>query len=283
MAIRILHDNYGKSKVRLLKVDRRSERHEIQNLTIDIALEGDFDAIHKDGDNSLCLPTDTMKNSVYALAGETDEIEQIEVFGRRLAAHFLGKNPQVERVVININQHGWKRMKFDDVEHVHSFIKGSGETRLANIDASRDVLSLESGIEDLIVMKTTRSGFVGFLKDTYTTLPEVSDRVFSTAIKAVWRYSNPDSAGEEVFDSIRETILHVFAEHDSRSVQHTLYAMGEAVLAAFSEIDEIAFSLPNIHYLPVDMTKFGQANDNRIFVATNEPHGLIEARLTREL
>jgi urate oxidase len=281
MDIRILHNNYGKSKVRLLKVDRRNERHAIQNLTINIALEGDFDAIHRDGDNSLCLPTDTMKNTVYALAGETEEIEQIEVFGRRLATHFLGKNPQVERVVININQHGWKRMKFDDGEHVHSFIKGTGETRTARIDAKRGAVSLESGIEDLIVMKTTRSGFVGFLKDAYTTLPEMSDRVFSTTIKAVWRYGAPESASEEMFHSIREKILQVFAEHDSLSVQHTLYAMGEAILATFSEIDEIAFSLPNIHYLPVDMTKFGKTNDKRIFVPTNEPHGLIEARLTR--
>lgn len=281
MAIHILNNNYGKSKVRLLKVDRRNERQEIQNLTIDIALEGDFDAIHKDGDNSLCLPTDTMKNTVYALAGDTEEIEQIEVYGQRLCSHLLANNPQVARVMIDIYQHGWKRMRFGDVEHVHSFIKGSGEKRIARINAKRDGVTLESGVEDLIVMKTTRSGFVGFLKDAYTTLPEMSDRVFSTAIKAVWRYSAPESASAEIFDSIREVILHVFAEHDSRSVQHTLYAMGEAVLATFSEIDEIAFSLPNIHYLPVDMTKFGRSNDNRIFVPTNEPHGLIEARLTR--
>lgn len=281
MAIRILQDNYGKSKVRLLKIDRRDERHEIQNLTLDIALEGDFDAIHKDGDNSLCLPTDTMKNTVYALAGQKKEIEPIEAFGRRLTAHFLDTNPQVARVVINIHQHGWKRMKFGKSEHAHSFIRGSGEKRIARIDAKRDNVVLESGVEDLIVMKTTKSGFVGFLKDAYTTLPEMSDRVFSTAIKAVWRYVDPDSASEDVFNSIREKILHVFAEHDSLSVQHTLYAMGEAVLETVSEVDEIAFSLPNIHYLPVDMTNFGQTNDNRIFVPTNEPHGLIEARLTR--
>lgn len=281
MVIRILTDNYGKSKVRLLKIDRRGPRHEIQNLTIDIALEGDFDAIHKDGDNSLCLPTDAMKNTVYALAGETEEIVEIEAFGRRLSSHFLKNNPQVSRVTINIEQHGWKRMKFENGEHDHSFIKGSDEKRIAKIDANRDGFVLHSGIEDLIVMKTTKSGFVGFLKDAYTTLPEVSDRVFSTAIKAVWRYKASDAATDETFGLIRNTIISEFAAHDSRSVQHTLYAMGEAVLKDFTMIDEIAFSLPNIHYLPVEMTKFGQENDNRIFVPTNEPHGLIEARLTR--
>lgn len=281
MVIRILHDNYGKSKVRLLKIDRRNERHEIQNLTIDIALEGDFRAIHREGDNTLCLPTDTMKNTVYALAGETEWIDPIETFGKRLAGHFLGNYEQVSRSHIHILQHDWKRMKVNGNEHQHSFLKGSGEKRTADISADRRGDTIHAGVEDLIVMKTTRSGFVGFLKDAYTTLPEMPDRVFSTAIKAVWRYKDADGASEEVFAGTRELLLKVFSEHDSLSVQHTLYAMGEAVLEARSEIDEIAFSLPNIHCLPVDMTNFGQDNDNRIFVPTDEPHGLIEARLTR--
>jgi urate oxidase len=281
MPVRIVHDNYGKSRVRLLKVDRRAARHEIQNLTINIALEGDFDAIHTEGDNSLCLPTDTMKNTVYALAGQTQEIEPPETFGRRLAEHFLDNNVQVSRAVIDIAEHGWKRIKFENAEHEHSFVRGSNEKRTAKVTATRECVTLESGIEDLIVLKTTRSGFVGFIKDEYTTLPETADRIFSTAIKAVWRYSNADVATDDIFTSVRTTILGVFAKHDSLSVQHTLYAMGEAVLNEFATVDEIAFSLPNIHCLPIDMTKLGQANDNRIFVPTDEPHGLIEARLAR--
>jgi len=281
MAIRILQDNYGKSKVRLLKVERNGDHHSIQNLTLDIALEGDFDAIHKEGDNSLCLPTDTMKNTVHALANMTEKIEQIEIFGQRLATHFLDNCPQVSRARIGIKQHAWKRMKFDAGEHDHSFIKGSDEKRITMIDARRDRLTIESGVEDLIVMKTTKSGFAGFLKDEYTTLPEAIERVFSTTLKAVWRYKDFETASDEAFAAIREKMLSVFAEHDSLSVQHTLYAMGEAVLEAFNDIDEIAFSLPNTHYLPVDMKKLGLENDNRIFIPTNEPHGLIEARLTR--
>lgn len=281
MAIQILQDNYGKSKVRLLKIHRDGDLHQIQNLTLNIALEGDFVAIHKDGDNSLCLPTDTMKNTVYALAGQVESVESIDGFGRRLATHFLDNCPHVSRALIDIEQHAWKRMRLERGEHEHSFVKGSDERRLTRIDAGADKLTVESGIDGLIVMKTTRSGFVGFLKDEYTTLPELSDRVFSTAIKAVWRYKRPDDASDETYHSIRETILRVFAEHDSLSVQHTLYAMAEAVLDVAAGVDEISFSLPNIHYLPVDMTKFGQENDNRILIPTSEPHGLIEARLTR--
>ncbi len=281
MSVKILHDNYGKSRVRLLKVARNGARHELQNLTLAIALEGDFDAIHTDGDNTLCLPTDTMKNTVYVLAGQTQEIEVPEVFGQRLAEHFLANNQQISRVIIDIFQTSWKRMKFDGEEHDHSFVKGNGEKRTAKITAKRDNVTVESGVEDLIVLKTTDSGFVGFIKDEYTTLPEVTDRIFSTAIKAMWRYSKPEDATDDAFQVIRQTLLKVFAGHDSLSVQHTLYAIGEAILGDFPEVDEIAFSLPNIHCLPVDMTKFGQTNDNRIFVPTDEPHGLIEARLTR--
>jgi urate oxidase len=281
MAIKIVNDNYGKARVRLLKVDRRNGRHEIQNITVKIALEGDFEKIHTVGDNSLCLPTDTMKNTVYALAAKTKEIEEIEDFGQRLASHFLLNNEQVSRVVIDISEHRFERMVFDDVEHEHSFVKGSGEKRVAKIDETIERTVVESGIEDLIVLKTTRSGFAGYMKDPYTTLPETTDRIFSTAIRAVWRYGGPAAALPETFLGIRETILKTFAAHDSLSVQHTLYAMGEAVLEEFGVVAEIAFSLPNIHYLPVDLSRFGLENENCIFLPTDEPHGLIEARLSR--
>ena len=281
MPARIIHDNYGKSRVRLIKVARSSNVHELQNLTVNIALEGDFDAIHTDGDNSLCLPTDTMKNTVYVLAGQTEEIEEVDVFGLRLAKHFLENNDHISCVRLDIIEHGWKRIKFDGREHDHSFVRGSDEKRTANINATRQGFIVESGVEDLIVLKTTRSGFVGFIKDEYTTLPEVRDRIFSTAIKASWTYANASDATDAAFQDIRRTILGTFAAHDSLSVQHTLYAMGDAVLAKFAVVKEIAFSLPNIHCLPVDIAKFGLKNDNRIFVPTDEPHGLIEARITR--
>jgi urate oxidase len=172
-------------------------------------------------------------------------------------------------------------MRFDGREHDHSFVRGSDEKRTCQIDATRDGVTVESGVEDLIVLKTTRSGFAGFVKDEYTTLPEVTDRIFSTAIKATWRYRDPASASDQTFESIRRSILETFAEHDSLSVQHTLYAMGERVLENFDAVEEIAVSLPNLHCLPVDIARFGLKNDNRIFVPTDEPHGLIEARLAR--
>jgi urate oxidase len=278
---RIIHDNYGKSRVRLLKVYRGEDRHEIQNITVKISFEGEFEQIHTRGDNAKCLPTDTMKNTVYALAAQEKGIEEIEDFGMRLAFYFLANNPQVSQVCIDMAEHGYKRMKFGESEHPHAFIRGSEEKHTTSIKATREGTTVESGVEDLIVLKTAKSGFVGYMKDQYTTLPETSDRVLSTAVKATWRYSSPPVVEKNSWHEVRETILETFANHDSLSVQHTLYAMGEAVLEKFAQVEEIDMSLPNIHFLPVDLSKFGLENENCIFLPTDEPHGLIEARLSR--
>ena len=142
-------------------------------------------------------------------------------------------------------------------------------------------MNIEGGIDGLVVLKTAGSAFTGYIKDAYTTLPEATDRILSTSIKATWQYAEPAVEGFSQFSSIRETILRQFAEHDSKSVQHTLYAIGEAVLERFPQIREIRFSLPNIHCLPVDVSKFGMTDRNSIFIPTDEPHGLIEATITR--
>jgi urate oxidase len=282
MPVRIAQNSYGKSRVRLIKVARSGSRHEIQNLTINIAFEGDFDAVHSEGDNALCLPTDTMKNTVYALAGEEREIEQPEALGRRLAEHFLNNNAHVSAVRLQLKETGWERMRFDDKEHPHSFLRNSDEKRTVEITATRMLMTVEAGIEDLVVLKSSGSGFAGFKKDEFTTLPECTDRILSTSVKAVWRYSAPEVASFELFQSIRKSILRTFSEHDSRSVQHTLYAMGEEILERFSDVEEVRFSLPNIHCLPVDISRFGIENQNCIFVPTDEPHGLIEATISRQ-
>ena len=54
-------NNYGKSEIRLVKVKRDAERHEVWDLDVAVALEGDFEAAHVHADNSKLLATDTMR------------------------------------------------------------------------------------------------------------------------------------------------------------------------------------------------------------------------------
>lgn len=282
MSVILAHSNYGKSCVRLVKVARYEDRHDLQDISVNVAFEGDFEAAHTVGDNSKVLPTDTMKNTVYALAKQVPEIEEIEDFALRLTEHFLKNNPQTSRVTIDIEENQWLRIAVGGTPHHHSFTKSGNEKRTARVNATRESTVVESGIEGLLVLKTTQSGFEGFLKDQYTTLRETNDRVFATAMKVTWLYSRPEAASGPLWRGVRQLILETFAEHDSLSVQQTLYAIGEVVLKKFEDIVEISLSLPNKHCLLVDLSPFGMENHNEIFVPTDEPHGLIEARLRKK-
>ena len=271
-------NRYGKSRVRLVKLRRSREPHEIVDLTIDVQLEGAFDAVYVDGDNAACLATDTMKNTVYALARQ-DPIVSVESFGLRLADHFIA-TPHVVRVRLSASEHRWNRLTVDGRPHPHAFSQPGGEQWTAAVTCDRDRREVVSGLANLVVLKTTDSAFAGFPRDRFTTLPETSDRILATSVTASWRYASA-SADFSARDRIRTALLETFAAHDSRSVQHTLYAMGEAALAACGEIVEITLTLPNRHHLLVDLAPFGLDNPNEIFVATDQPYGLIEATITR--
>jgi urate oxidase len=274
MPISLAENNYGKSRVRVVKVTRRPDRHDLSELSVNVQFEGDFDAVHLGGDNSAVLPTDTMKNTVNALA-KVWSGEEIEEFGRHLTEHFLDSNPPVSRVRIEIAQSQWSRMGS------YAFVRGSEERRTTELTATRGNLSVTSGIENMIVLKTKGSAFEGYKKDGYTTLKETSDRILATAVRADWRYVTPEVPFGPCWQRAREAMLRVFIDQHSPSVQQTAYAMGAAALEAVSEISEIRLSLPNKHCLLIDLSPFGLANPNEIFVPTDEPHGLIEVTVRR--
>lgn len=274
-------NSYGKSGIRLVKVTRRPDRHDLKDLTVAVRLEGDFERAHSEGDNSAVLPTDTMKNTVYALAAESS-LEEVESFGLVLARHFVESHAPVSRARIEISEHLWERLEVSGRPHRHSFRRAGDETRLARVALDRGgTPSVEAGLENLMILKTAQSGFAGFPRDRYTTLKETGDRILATALSAVWSYDEPEASFNLLWKAIRQTLLETFADHDSKSVQHTLSAMGEAVLERHHEVRQIRLTMPNKHHLPVDLAPFGLANENAIFVATEEPYGLIEAALER--
>lgn len=281
MAIRLGENNYGKQRVRILQVVRYAEHHEINELTLGIRLEGDFESAHSKGDNRKILPTDTMKNTVYALAKQ-HTIESPEEFCLRLAEHFLLRNPQVSRVRIEAAQTLWSRLSVQGKPHPYTFTSSGNQKRTASLAASRKEKELHAGIAGLVVLKTTDSAFEQFLKDEYTTLKEDRDRILATVIRADWIYRENTVEFDSTWNGVRQTLLVTFAGHDSESLQHTLYAMGEAVLQKFPGIREIHLSLPNKHYNLVNLSPFHLDNPKEIFLPTDEPHGLIEASLRND-
>lgn len=277
----ILADHhYGKSRVRLVKVERHGSRHEMKDLSLDVQLSGDFAAAYLEGENRNVVPTDTMKNTVYALA-RRQPLGEIEEFGGRLAQHFLSRHAPVSRARIAISENAWARIEVDGTEHEHAFVRAGGERRTAVIQQDRSGLMIRSGIAGLSVLKTTHSAFEGFARDEYTTLKETKDRLFGTVVKAEWTYEPGVHGFGALWNTARQTILQVFATHDSRGVQHTLYAIGEAMLERMPPVLRVELSMPNGHCLLADLAPFGLENPGEVFVPIDEPHGLIEAVLTR--
>ncbi len=273
-------NGYGKAGVRLVKVDRATARHQLTELTVAVQLQGDFDATHRTGDNRAVLPTDTMKTTVYALARD-HAVDPPEGFGLLLGRHFLAACPAAMRAVVTLEAHRWDRLAPDGQPHDHAFARGSAERRIAEVTVERGGESVRAGIEGLALLKTTASGFEGFLRDRYTTLQETDDRIFATEVSARWGYATPP-AWNRGWEAARGAMLSAFAREYSASVQQTLFAMGQAALDACAEIAEIHLVLPNQHHLVVDLSRFGLRNEHEIFVATREPYGRIEGVVTRE-
>jgi urate oxidase len=268
-------NRYGKSAIRLVKVDRAASGHRVRDLTVGIALEGDFAASYVDGDNSLVVATDTMKNTAYALAGE-HLTGSIEAFGTALGRHFL-RDAQVDRATVSIDEFAWRSIG----DAPDAFLRDRSWTRTCVVAVERDSVTVDAGIADLVVMKTSRSAFSGFPRDEFTTLAETEDRLMATKVRASWRYDAADVDYDASFTAVMGTLLEVFAEHHSVSVQASIWIIGRAIVERHPEVAEITMTLPNLHHWLADVERFGIPNDRQVYVSTTEPHGLIQATVRR--
>jgi urate oxidase len=283
MAAKLTANSYGKSGIRLTKVTRRPDRHDLTEVEIAVELTGDFADTYLTGDNAKVVATDTMKNTVYAMAA-THPVDPLEAFGALLARHFLDRNAHVESATVELHETAWNRLAIDDAAgHPHAFTGGGTHRRTARVVATRGGGGFETsaGVADLLLLKTTDSAFAGFLRDEFTTLKETGDRIFATRLTAAWTYDG--GAGDYNADhrDVVTGMLQTFADHKSLSVQQTLYAMGEAALDACPRVRSIDLEMPNEHRIPVNLEPFGLPNRNDVFVATREPYGLIRATVAR--
>ena len=277
--IELGRNRYGKAAIHLVRVVRDPDGHRVRDVIVAIALEGDFTAAHADGDNALVVATDTMKNTAFAFA--KDHLAgSIETYARALAEHFL-EFEQVDRATVNVREHAWRPIGVGGQPARDAFLRGDEGVRIATVAARRGEITIEAGVEDLVAMKTTRSGFSGFPRDRYTTLPDTDDRLMATKITAIWRYGAPDLDFDATFEAVRQTLLEVFADHDSPSVQTSIWIMAKAILERHEAVEEVRMVLPNLHHWLADLSPFGMTNDAEVYVSTTEPHGLIEATVRR--
>jgi urate oxidase len=278
--MKLIQHNYGKTKVRVLKVFRAGAIHSIKELDVQVMLQGNFDASYTKSDNRLVVATDSIKNTVNVFAKQKLGMET-ELFGIALGEHFLAKYKHVSRVEVSLAEHCWNRISVGGKPHAHSFLEKSAAKPFTKIISTHAKTEVESGIEELFILKTTSSGFENFLRDEFTTLPETSDRICATKLKATWTFAKKPKNYSATNGKILDAMLETFAKNFSPSVQVTLFQMGEAALKTTKEISKIRIAMPNKHCLLINLKPFGLENKNELFVPTDEPHGQIEGTVAR--
>jgi len=287
--------------VRVLKAVKTPGKHEVFDINAKVLISGNpIIPAYTTGDNSLVVPTDTIKNTCYILA-QKHTFSSIEEFAIILGHHFIETYSHIEKVNVELVQNIWERIKVGGTTpHEHSFKKNL-ETRFTHLNIVRvlgglKVESFKSGLNDLLILKTTGSGFENFHRDKYTTLNETNDRIFSTSVLAEWSFSPfvltsiANKTGDkfnynEVFDTVIAANLDIFATEYSKSVQETLYNIGCRALNQISILDSIHLSMPNKHAFVFDLSRFhslGVKNTNTIFQPVEEPSGLIEGTISRQ-
>jgi urate oxidase len=277
----LVHNRYGKGRVRVMRIHRDGDRHEVSELTVKAMIEGEFARSYTHADNSTSVSTDTVKNVVNVVARESLALSN-ELFCKAVAARLFDTYPQVSAATVSAHETKWTRLAFGGRPHPHSFVLDGNGKPFAEVVAARggDV-SVRSGVDGFTFMKTTESGWVDYAKDPYTTIPETQDRMCATSMAASWRWSAAPKDYAAANAKILDTMLEVFATTYSSSVQDSLYRMGEAALAAVPEILDISMACPNKHYLLINLSAFGLDNANQVFLPTDEPHGQIECTVGR--
>ncbi|ORY04247.1 uricase [Basidiobolus meristosporus CBS 931.73] len=288
-SVELKRQAYGKAKVRVTKAIRHTAQYnDIVELTCQVLLEGDFEEAYTKADNSMVVPTDTVKNTCYVIAKKSDHVQTIERYAYELGKHFVDKYTHVTHAHVHIVKYRWARINVNGEPHPHSFYRDGSETRETWVTVSANDVSIKSGLEGLLVLKTTGSSFTNFHHCENTTLQDADDRIFSTTVKA--HYNIDTSIGVEnipfdrIFDGVRKTTLDVFAHDDSASVQATMYRMAELILKRFPEVRDVYYALPNSHHFTTNLAPFNLPNAGQemtIFSPVTDFSGYITATIGR--
>jgi urate oxidase len=264
-----------------MRIHRDGDRHEVSQLNVKAMMEGDFARAYTDADNSTSVSTDTIKNVVNIVARENTGL-CMEEFSQVLAKKYLDTYPQIASVALTVHETKWSRLSFAGKPHPHSFVLDSNGKPTVEVSSIRGgATTMSSGIDGFAFMKSTQSGWENYVKDIYTTIPPTADRMCATSMVASWKWSGKPASYPATNKKILDTVLEVFSMTYSKSVQDSLYRMGEAALVAVPEISEISMACPNMHFIPMNLSAFGLDNNNDVFLPTDEPHGQIECTVGR--
>jgi urate oxidase len=278
--MKLQSNRYGKARVHVFKKIKKDGLHIPKELEIKTLLEGDFGDSYTKDDNKKVIATDSIKNTTNFLAYHQLGTET-EPFALTLCQHYLAKYSHVTSVNVETFERVWERQIVDGEPSGTNFVSTGKGIPWTQTVATRDSMETTSGVRELMVLKTSSSAWADFWQDELTTLPDTDDRLLATSLTACWVYQKAPASYAAANANIIQAMLEAFSTRFSPSAQSTQYHMGEAALNACPEISRISLTMPNLHYLVIDLSPFHIKNDKELFVPTEAPQGWIEATVAR--
>jgi urate oxidase len=272
---------HGESRVRMLRLVRRGDRHDPRDLTVSLRFEGDFSGAFREGRPAGVIPGEALKNLVHTSARQ-HATGEIEAFGLELCRQLLETHPQITKVRAEVSEQPWLRMEVGGKAQGQAFLLGGPEQRGAAITSNGTQVAVVSSIDNLTVMRTS-----GFIRSRPRPAVEAAGDeglapLVVGALTIRWTYSTPDVTFGAYRQGVRGVVVETMALHASRSVQFTLYAIGDVLLASYPEISVVSLAMHERPYRPVDLFHANVENPDELFVAVEEPVGVVEVTLERE-
>jgi urate oxidase/2-oxo-4-hydroxy-4-carboxy-5-ureidoimidazoline decarboxylase len=269
---------YGKGDVIAYRLQRQGDtpgRQPVFGANVLMLLYGDaFWPTYTMGDNTGLIATDSMKNFIqretlnYHGAG-------YEEYCRFLATNFLAKYPQTEGLQVSAVE-----IAYHAIEQSRTFAPAGGARATARIEhTSSGIIEIVSGLRGFRLLTLGGSAFRGFIRDEYTTLPELNNRPLHMWLDLEWRYVFNDLAFSDgqVTHQVRGIVHDVFQSLESGSIQQVIYKMGATILARIPSIAEVHLEAQNRTWDTV--VEHGETEG--VYTDPRPPYGCLGLRLTR--
>ncbi|XP_060650854.1 uricase-like [Drosophila nasuta] len=292
---------YGKDGVKLFHVTRDGAYHSVQEFDIKVHIKLSGNKEYTEGENSEIVDSDALRNIICVL-GKKQGIEGPEKFALLVARKALEQYAHIVEISLNVETYPWRRISQDktkpdgsttNYQHNHAFMFTSTAQRYCEVivrrqDAKPTVIS---GFKGLRLLKTTKSTFLHFIEDEYTTTPQLHDRMLSTIAEGAWEYSDFENVDfTKDWESVTETVVKTFGGDPidgtvSTSTQRTSYLSIKQVLDDLPHVAVMSLTLPNRHYVHFDMKPFKKlvpGENNEIFIPLDKPYGIVYTQLSRK-
>ena len=271
---------YGKGDVIVYRLRRDGKtaagQSPVFGANIKMLVYGDaFWQTYTTGDNAGLIATDSMKNFIQreALNYTGPDLEDCCRF---LGVKFLETYPQVEGVQVSSIEIPYSSLTDDQV----SFAPSGPERAIARIELNRTgTVEVASGIRGFKLLRLGGSAFQGFVRDQYTTLPDVANRPLHMWLDLEWLYSAPSAgfSSGAVTTAVRRLVHEVFCAFESGSIQQVIYQIGAKILAEIPAVAEIHLEANNRTWDAI-----GERGDEvGVYTEPRPPYGCLGLRLRR--